>query len=129
MAFKRTIAVDIDGTILKNLKIWKGIHHFGKPERKVKECLKFLRNHGFNILIHSTRLNPTCCENPLPWIRMNVEEILNEHGIPYDQLFTGIGKPLAEFYVDDRAVLYAGNWEETMKEILARAERSFKNVY
>lgn len=129
MELRRTIAVDLDGTILKNLKEWKGINYFGRPERKVRECLKFLKTHGFEILIHSTRLNPAYSERAPAWLRMNVAEVLDDEGIPFDEVFMGTGKPLAEFYIDDRAVFYAGDWEETMKEILGRAKRSMKNVY
>lgn len=119
MGRKRVLAVDLDGTIFKKVP-WQGIHHFGKPEKKVKDCLKFLRAHGFEVLIHSTRLNGALSDSPLPFLKMNVEAVLAVHRIPYDNIFTGQGKPLAEFFVDDRAVFYAGNWEETMREILGR---------
>lgn len=127
MAIKRTIAVDLDGTIFQ-YKQWMGLDHFGDPEKKVKDCLMFLRKHGFEILIHTTRLNPAVNDRPLPELRLLVKDALEAAGIPFDGIFSGSGKPIAEFYVDDRAVHYAGNWEETMREILARAERAIENV-
>lgn len=129
MEIKRSIAIDLDGTILREKKPFMGIEDFGKSEKKVRECLVALRKHGFYILIHTTRLNPALSDKPLPWLMNNVENALIENGIPFDGIFSGSGKPLSEFYVDDRAVTYAGNWEETMKEIISRAERSYKNVF
>ena len=129
MSNKRTIAVDLDGTILTCKRPPEGVHIFGKPERKVRECLLFLQKYGFDILIHSTRLNHRLHNEAPEWLRMNIDDALCVNKIPFDGIWSGPGKPLAEFYVDDRAVFYAGDWEETMKEILARAERSFKNVY
>ncbi len=129
MANKRVLAVDLDGTILSNKKPFMGIRDFGKPEKKVRECLMFLQKHGFEILIHTTRVSPRLQDKAPAVLRMNVTDALDLNGIPFDAVWLGSGKPLAEFYIDDRAVLYAGNWEETMKELLSRAERSFKNVY
>ncbi|HEC60742.1 hypothetical protein LCGC14_0460970 [marine sediment metagenome] len=129
MDLKRIIAVDLDGTILKNKKPFMGADDFGKPERKVEDCLRFLKNHGFEILIHTTRVNPRLQGLAPALLRMRVSDALDAHKIPFDGIWTGPGKPLAEFYVDDRGVLYAGDWEKTMREILARAEKNFKNVY
>ena len=116
----KVIAIDLDGTILKKIP-WQGVHWFGKPQKKVREAMTFLKKHGFEILIHSTRLNPAINEWPLPRLKLNVFDILVEHRIPFDNIFTGTGKPLADFYVDDRAVRFDGDWEATLKEILGRA--------
>lgn len=129
MENKRAISIDLDGTILHEKKPFRGIEDFGRPEKKVRECLTFLRKNGFYILIHTTRINPALNDKPLPWLVNNVENVLIENGIPFDHIFSGSGKPLSEFYVDDRGVTYTGNWEETMKEIISRAERSYKNVF
>lgn len=129
MEHKRIIAVDLDGTILREKKPVKSVTDFGQPEKKVRECLKFLQRHGFEILIHTCRTSPELSDQPPVWLWMNVEEALKEREIPFDRIYNGLGKPLAEFYIDDRGVFYAGDWEKTMREILARAERSYKNVY
>jgi len=129
MAKKRTLAVDLDGTILSNKKPFMGIRDFGRPEKKVRECLMFLQKHGFEIMIHTTRVNRLLQDKAPAVLRMNVADALELNRIPFDAIWLGSGKPLAEFYIDDRAVFYAGDWEETMKEILARAERVYKNVY
>lgn len=127
MSIKRTLAIDLDGTIFQ-YKTWMGINHFGKPEKKVRECLAALRKLQFEIIVHTCRLNNIVNDQPLPELRLIVKDALDRHGIPYDGIFSGSGKPVAEFYVDDRAVHYAGNWEETMKEIISRAERAPQNV-
>ncbi len=130
MALIRTLAVDLDATILTCKRPFESIENFGKGEKKVRECLLFLQKRGFEILIHTTRTNHRIHYDKSPaWLRMNVADALSNRRIPFDEVWIGPGKPLAEFYIDDRAVFYAGDWEETMKEILSRAERSFKNVY
>jgi len=129
MSHRRVLAVDLDGTILTSKRTPMGIEEFGKGERKVRECLLFLQKHGFDILVHTTRVNHRLHDKAPPVLRMNIVDALSVNRIPFDSVWCGSGKPLAEFYVDDRGVFYAGDWEDTMKEILARAERSFKNIY
>jgi hypothetical protein len=42
-----------------------------------------------------------------------MKDWLDEHGIPYDEIDDGTrGKVHAEFYIDDKGVRFANNWEE-----------------
>jgi len=105
---ERTIAVDLDGTILDfSLKAYKGITTFGKVDRDMVKALRRVRAQGWRIIIHSCRVTP------LVYTREGyteadaialLTEFLKKNDIPFDMIWTGPGKPLARFYVDDRAV-------------------------
>ena len=96
-----TAAFDFDGVISK-YDGWKGVGVFGKPIRSVTLAMAKLRDYGWKIIIYTTR---------------GVHEIegyLNDHGIPYDEInrntsIDSLGStPIADVYVDDRAVRYHG---------------------
>ena len=114
------IAVDLDGTIFE-YKEWKGTDHFGKPIKGVKKSLKFLQKLGYRIVIHTTRTNHLVNNEPPKVLYWKVRKELEKHGIPFNKIYT-IGKPPAEFFIDDRAVQFKGDWEETLKEIISRRD-------
>jgi hypothetical protein len=41
---------------------------------------------------------------------------LEEHGIPYDKIWS-FGKPMADIYLDDRALNFRGKWVDSLQEI------------
>jgi hypothetical protein len=45
-----------------------------------------------------------------------MEEYLNKHEIPYDIVLNEF-KPLASFYIDDRAIGFRNNWLQVIEEI------------
>jgi hypothetical protein len=71
---------------------------------------------GWKIIIHTTRA------------RVNlVQEYLIEHKIPFDHinfnpdnvdLGCSMSKPLADVYLDDRAICFKGIWGVTLKEVI-----------
>ena len=96
-----TAAFDFDGVISK-YDGWKGVGVFGPPIRSVTIAMAKLRDDGWKVIIYTTR---------------GVHEIegyLNEHGILYDEInrntsIDSLGtKPIADVYIDDRAVCYHG---------------------
>jgi len=111
---KKSIAVDLDGTILDfDWDSWasKQINYFGQPKRGAIKALTALQKLGFKIIIHTCRTNIRV--NPqytLGELWMRVEKILECHKIPYDEVWVETGKPLADYYIDDRAIEF-DNWE------------------
>lgn len=111
-----TIAVDLDGVILE-FKDWKGVYHFGKPIKNAKRSLEMLRKMGFKIVVYSNRLNPVTNDaEPLPVLVELVKKALEKHEIPFDEI--SVYKPLAEYYIDDRAIRFGGDWETTMQQVV-----------
>lgn len=74
-------------------------------------ALQTLRDAGFSILIHS-------CNDP-EWIRL----FLNNHTVPYDDIWEGHGKPICFAYVDDRGVGFDGDWDKVLTDIAGIEDR------
>ena len=108
----KTLAVDLDGTILE-YDGWRGHNHFGKPLPGAREALQKLKEQGFVIIIWTTRQN-----------RDKIAEYLKEHGIPFDYINENPHGPpdcsnkiYADYYIDDRAIEFRGNWQEVLSKI------------
>ncbi len=119
----KTVCVDLDG-VLAQYDEWKGVEKFGPVIPGARFFLEALRRVGFKIVIHTTRCSPDV--NPqkeegnfppepdwLPGGRMAfwttylvdlVRQWLNDNDLPFDEIWSGRGKPLADIYIDDRAV-------------------------
>jgi hypothetical protein len=114
--------VDFDGTICDHE--FPGI---GAPKPFVKEALTVFRAMGFRVLIWTCR---TCHwhydtfggDPSQPTLeRTHVREMiayLAKHGIPYDEIDDGSrGKPLAEYYIDDKGLRFENNWAALVTRI------------
>lgn len=100
----RTIAVDVDGT-LAQYDGWKGAEVIGDPIASVVDQVKKEKENGTRIIIHTTRtnsaINKTHTTEQLVAI---VRGWLDKHSIPFDEVWSGTGKPIAHIYLDDRSV-------------------------
>ena len=114
------IAVDLDGVILNfNWDSWvrNDMKYFGTPIKGAKRALVKLRRRGYKIIIHTCRTNPVLNSNySLEELYVKVERILTKNEIPHDEIWLGAGKPLADYYIDDRAVKFE-SWGQVLKEI------------
>lgn len=97
----RSVAVDLDGT-LAQYDGWKGAEHIGQPFKGAVQFTKALKQAGFHIIIHTAR---TCEANAYQGKSARIaRRWLKDHGFKFDEVWTGVGKPIACAYVDDRAV-------------------------
>lgn len=106
------VCVDLDGTLAKFEK-WKGIKYIGDPFPGAVTFMKKLSKRA-TIIIFTARLK-TLPDNP-EYVKdgdkvyrqedvMNfIKDWLDKHGFPYDEIYTGTGKPYASLYIDDRGV-------------------------
>lgn len=108
------VAVDFDGTIAK-FDGWKGEEHIGDPIPGAKEALTKLKEQGHVIIVYTCRKRTDL-----------VEKWLQEHGIPYDYVNenpvgpeTHPSKLYADYYIDDSAVPFRGDWKEVLETVLA----------
>jgi hypothetical protein len=112
----RTLAVDLDGTILQ-YDGFKGVGIFGEPIDGARETLSRLKDDGWFIVVDT-------CRGEVP----QIVEHLVIHGIPFDSVNThpfqpataNPGKPMAEYRIDDTAIHFNGSWNDIYNEIKRR---------
>lgn len=112
MTKKKIIAVDVDGTLLRN-NGFQGLDHFGKPFPGAVEFSKALSKLG-HVLIYTCRTNPALGRELDPaglddraaqeWLKAKVKKALDGYGIHYDEIYAGPGKPDADVFIDDKAI-------------------------
>lgn len=104
----RVLAVDFDGTIAEYEE--GQFPKIGKPEPGVREALDQLKKAGWYILIFS-------CRAATADQRKAMKEWLDTNSIPYDDIWKDANKPMAEAYIDDRAIQYKSNWKEIVQNL------------
>lgn len=110
---KKTICIDFDGVIAQ-YEGWKGEDVFGEPVDGVQTALEVLKKNGYTIIIYTTRS-----------ANAKLKKYLEKNSIPYDYINenpdqpegSNKGKPIADVYIDDRAICFRGNWKYTLEEI------------
>jgi len=108
----KTVAIDLDGTILRH---WEGTfdtHKFGEILPGAKEALEEMKALDYYLIIHTCRTDEEA-----------VSKFLKENKIPFDAINTNPnapefdGKPVADIYIDDRAINFSGNWRKALVQI------------
>ncbi len=100
------VCVDLDG-VLNTFDQWQGSEYFHPARPGAAEFLGRLNDAGFRVVIFTVRYHA--------W----VEKWLQENGLA--QLVSSVTdrKPPAHAYVDDRAICFRGDFEETFQEIVS----------
>lgn len=111
-------ALDFDG-VIHNPDDREPGRRMGRPYPGAKEAISRLKELGAKIVIHTCRARPTEFIDGELWENgtQHVADWLTFFEIPYDQI-TSI-KPLADVYLDDRAVPFDGDWQHAEREILS----------
>ena len=114
----KIICIDFDNTICE----WD-YPDAGPPKEGVKEALQELKSSGYEIHILSCRTNPELKKHVIDrreQVRF-MEEYLSKHEIPFDVVLNEF-KPLALYYVDERALEFKDNWADIVKRIKEQDE-------
>lgn len=108
--------IDFDGTLCKFM-----FPDVGPIEPNARVALQMLRDAGYKIKIHS-------CRTATYWGRPDeraehiflIEHFMWQHGLPYDEIITDptMNKPIADVYIDDRAIRYEMNWLHIGRKLL-----------
>lgn len=109
----KVIVVDFDKTINS-----KPYPHIGEPTPGVKEAFQKMKDMGYEIQILSCRTNPEVTKYQIDRQEQCrvMERYLKEYGIPYDVVLSEY-KPVAHYYIDDRAIEFNGNWSDVIEKI------------
>lgn len=111
----KTICIDIDGTICR-YEEWQGPDHFGTVLPGAKEAIYRLHEDGWYIIIFSTRSNLESIHKFL--IRNDIYfDAINHNPHQPDNALGG--KPIADVYLDDRAVTFRGDWDVAYEEVIS----------
>lgn len=106
----RTIAFDFDA-VISQYHGFAGLEHTGEPIPEVVEAIRRLKELGHIVIVNSTRSTEL------------IKEYCNKYHIPIDYInenpmfpdATG-SKPVANVYVDDRALCFSGQSAEMLVE-------------
>ena len=109
----KTVCIDIDGTLV-HFEDWKGETHFGGVIDGASAATRMLHENGWYIIIYTTRANKKLIADYLNENKIEFDSI-NEN--PYQPDNAKGGKPIADVYVDDRALCFNGNWKQTVDDI------------
>jgi hypothetical protein len=107
---KKSIAIDFDGVINPYTKGWQGPGVFEDPSQECVAAIKKLHTN-YTIIIHTAREQTEFDR---------IREYLLKHDIEHDEMFEAKGsrsKPIADVYLDDRAVTFNGNWDAAILKI------------
>jgi len=100
----RIVSVDFNG-VLDTYAGWQGAAHFDPPRAGARAFLDALRARGFRIIIFTTRYP----DDIWRWLRDHaLEDVVSE---------VTNRKPAAHVFVDDRAICFRGDFDDTLKQI------------
>ncbi|MDR1220419.1 MAG: hypothetical protein LBK73_12530, partial [Treponema sp.] len=109
----KVVAVDFDGVINSYISGWKGPTETDEPVLSAAESLKTLYERGYKVVIFSTRANT---REGIDAIREYLRKHTENNELA-DAIEVTDQKPIADMYIDDRAIPFNGDWEETLKRI------------
>jgi histidinol phosphatase-like enzyme len=111
------IAVDFDHTLFTETPSGEAV-----PLPHAREAMVELKRQGHHLVIHTCRTTVAREDGNLADELQWIAATLNEHGIPFDEIYAG-DKLIADAYVDDRAVGFRGDWNATLSELGQRLRR------
>ena len=111
---KKRFCFDLDNTLVTYPKI-PNDYSSVEPIEKTINFVRYLKNFGHTIIIHTARRMKTHKGN-LGGVIADIGKItfdtLDKFDIPYDEIY--FGKPHAHFYIDDNAVSAYNNLEKEL---------------
>lgn len=111
------IAIDFDGVLHGYSQGWGDGSIYDPPVPGAGEAMKKMKEAGHTLYIFSTRTNPIFKKKDQANDQKKMmEDWLKEHDIPFDKVWT-FGKPMADIFIDDRAIGFRGDWGKTLHEV------------
>jgi hypothetical protein len=98
------VCVDLNG-VLDLYTGWKNPDHWDPPRPGAERFLESLTGRGFDVVVFTTR-------HPI-----QVRRWLREHGLLRHVSAVTRRKPAAHVFVDDRAVCFRGDFDDTLRSV------------
>lgn len=121
------VCVDLDGTILGepdyDTEEPSGQPGLAPPTEGAAVALKTFVDLGWDVIVHTARMSEARSEEQ----RKHMAEEIGQHLRGYDIPFTGIAtgpKPVADHYIDDKAVPFNGDWWGVTKKLTVQGQRT-----
>ncbi|MFM7910893.1 MAG: hypothetical protein ACKO9W_01840, partial [Bacteroidota bacterium] len=110
-----TVAIDFDGVLHQYSEGWKDGQIYDEPVEGSRQALQAMKDMGWKIYIFSTRSNKLYHKDQEKAQDQAMKTWLEHQEIPYDRLWN-FGKPMADVYIDDRALTFRGDWKAPLQE-------------
>jgi phosphoglycolate phosphatase-like HAD superfamily hydrolase len=110
------IAVDFDSTLVESED---GYYY---PVDGAREALQRMKDDGHKIIIYTCRTGIAAADGRLQEEIEFIKHCLAQFELEYDDIFLG-EKLIANIYVDDRAVAFEGDWQDTLDQVKSKAKR------
>ena len=114
------LACDLDGTILSEAPGMASRGEFGEPLPGAMKALRELESLGWRISIFTARF--TFGHDPEA-LKAAIEQTLRSYGVPFTDVWTGT-KPPADYFVDNKAIHFGGDWGEVLTMLTAEGLES-----
>ena len=101
-----TLCIDFDDTLRGRDDL---------PLQGAADALRRFRELGWEIIVGSSRLDPTLWGDELHFRVDEIKQWLDRHGMPYDRVVCH--KPAADLYIDDKAFRFEGDWPQASRVI------------
>lgn len=112
---KPRLIIDFDGVLHTYEKGWHDGTIYGGVFPGAKHAMEQLHEH-FSLVIHSCRCTPNLCH---PTQVKDIQDWLRDKGIPFDEVWAGLGKPLGCCYLDDQGLHFHG-WASVLQDLMLR---------
>lgn len=117
----KTLAVDFDGVIADYSQGFLGEDVFGEPLPGAVESLRRLKDAGWLIIVHTARkptpaLKAYLAAHQIPYDTINGDAIVEVADPLGNPLEDAPRKPIADVYLDDRAVRFT-SWPEALESL------------
>lgn len=114
------IAIDFDGVLHGYSQGYQDGEIYDPPVPGAAEAMKKMKEQGHYLYIFTTRTNKIFKkkgdDKDEKYQENQIKEWMAKHDIPYDKIWT-FGKPMADLFIDDRAINFAGNWDDTIETV------------
>lgn len=114
------IAIDFDGVLHGYSKGYQDGEIYDPPVPGAAEAMKKMKEQGHYLYIFTTRTNKIFKKKgdgkDEKYQENQIKEWMAKYDIPYDKIWT-FGKPMADLFIDDRAINFAGNWDDTVETV------------